>query len=78
MMGQQKSEAQLFNYGVNLEKRVRSDHSLRRVAAAIDFRFVREEVVHRYGGKGNVSVDPEVIMKMSSCSSSMMWRVSAS
>ena len=30
----------------------------------IDFKFVREEVAHRYGSKGNVSVDPEVIMKM--------------
>lgn len=37
MMGQQKSERELFSYAVNLEKRVRSDHPLRRVAAAIDF-----------------------------------------
>ena len=64
MMGQQKSERELFNYAVNLEKRVRSDHPLRRVAAAIDFKFVREEVAPYYGSKGNVSVDPEVIMKM--------------
>jgi transposase len=64
MMGQQKSERELFNYAVNLEKRVRSDHPLRAVAAAIDFRFAREEVGHCYGSKGNVSVDPEVIMKM--------------
>ena len=64
MMGQQKSERELFNYAVNLEKRVRSDHPLRAVAAAIDFRFAREEVGHCYGAKGNVSVDPEVIMKM--------------
>ncbi|MBA3607820.1 MAG: IS1182 family transposase [Chthoniobacterales bacterium] len=63
-MGQQKSERELFSYAVNLEKRVRSDHPLRRVAAAIDFRFVREEVAPCYGSKGNVSVDPEVIMKM--------------
>lgn len=64
MMGQQKSERELFSYAVNLEKRVRSDHPLRRVAAAIDFGFVREEVAHCYGSKGHVSVDPEVIMKM--------------
>ena len=64
MMGRQKSERELFNYAVNLEKRVRSDHPLRAVAAAIDFRFAREEVGHCYGTKGNVSVDPEVIMKM--------------
>src|SRR5947199_10726768 len=64
MMGEQKRERELFSYAVNLEKRVRSDHPLRRVAAAIDFRFVREEVGHCYGIKGNISVDPEVIMKM--------------
>jgi len=64
MMGQQKEERALFSYAINLEKRVRSDHPLRRVAGAIDFQFVREEVAHCYGTKGNVSVDPEVILKM--------------
>jgi transposase len=64
MMGQQKGERELFNYAVNLEKRVRSDHPLRAVAAAIDFQFVREEVTHCYGVKGHVSVDPEVILKL--------------
>jgi transposase len=64
MMGQQKGERELFNYAVNLEKRVRSDHPLRRVAAAIDFAFVREEVAHCYGRNGNESVAPEVILKM--------------
>jgi transposase len=64
MMGEQKSERELFNYAVNLEKRVRSNHPLRRVAAAIDFGFVREEVAHCYGKKGNESVAPEVILKM--------------
>ncbi len=54
MMGEQKSEAQLFNYAVNLEKRVRSNHPLRQVKAAIDFGFVREEVAHCYGKKGNL------------------------
>ncbi len=65
MMGEEKkSEPELFNYAVNLEKRVRSNHPLRRVKAAIDFAFVREEVAHRYGKNGNESVAPEVIMKM--------------
>jgi transposase len=64
MMGEQKRERELFSYAVNLEKRVRSDHPLRRVSAAIDFKFVREEVGRCYGTRGNVSVDPEVIMKM--------------
>jgi len=42
-MGQHKSDPQLFNYAVNLEKRVRAAHPLRRVKATIDFGFVREE-----------------------------------
>lgn len=65
MMGEeQKSEPELFNYAVNLEKRVRANHPLRQIKAAIDFSFVREEVAHCYGKKGNESVAPEVILKM--------------
>src|SRR5437867_10906613 len=64
MMGQRKSEPQLFNYAVNLEKRVRANHPLRRVKAAIDLSFVREEVAHCYGHNGNESVAPAVILKM--------------
>jgi transposase len=64
MMGEQKSEPELFNYAVNLEKRVRANHPLRQVKTAIDFSFVREEVAHCYGKKGNESVAPEVILKM--------------
>lgn len=64
MMGQQQSGPELFNYAINLEKRVRSNHPLRAVKAAIDFGFVREEVAHCYGKNGNESVAPEVILKM--------------
>lgn len=64
MMGEQKQERVLFSYAINLEKRVRSEHPLRRVAAVLDFSFVRQEVAHCYGTKGNVSVDPEVILKL--------------
>jgi len=34
MMGQHKSEAQLFSYAVNLEKRVHANRPLRQVKAA--------------------------------------------
>jgi transposase len=64
MMGEQRQERALFSYAINLDKRVRSDHPLRRVAAVLDFGFVRAEVAHCYGKKGNVSVDPEVILKL--------------
>ena len=64
MMGEQKGERELFSYAINLEKRVRSDHPLRRVARLIDFKFVRAEAPHSYRKNGHVSVDPEVILKM--------------
>ena len=63
-VGQPKTDPQLFNYAVNLEKRVRANHPLRQVKTLIDFRFVREEVAHCYGKNGNESVAPEVILKM--------------
>jgi transposase len=49
---------------VNLEKRIRSDNPLRRIAEVIDFSFVREEVRELYGRNGNESVDPEIILKL--------------
>jgi len=64
MMGKQERQAPLFSYNVNLAKRIRQDHPLRRVDEAVDFSFVRAEVAGFYGWKGNESVDPEVIMKM--------------
>jgi hypothetical protein len=49
MIGQQTGGRDLFNYAVNLEKPVRSDHRLRRVAVAIDFGFVQREVENWQG-----------------------------
>ena len=63
-MGQRRSQPQLFNYAVNLEKRVRANHPLRLIKAAIDFSFVRDEVAHCYGRNGNESVPPEAILKI--------------
>jgi len=64
MMGKRQAERKLFYVGFDLDSRVRSDNPLRRIAEAVDFSFVREEVAGLYGWKGNVSVDPEVILKM--------------
>jgi len=47
-----------------LDKRVRSDHPLRRINETLELDFVRREVAQFYGTKGNVSEDPVVIMKM--------------
>ena len=66
MMGYQPQDDQgkLFYYGFNLEKRIRPDHPLRKIAHLIDFDFIYEEVKDCYGIKGNVSVPPPVILKL--------------
>jgi transposase len=64
MMGQQNQQKELFSYSVDLDRRVRVDHPLRKIAALVDFTFARSEVEHAYGRNGHVSVDPAVILKM--------------
>jgi transposase len=64
MMGELDPQKQLWSCQVNLDKRVRSDHPLRRINQALDLDFVRPEVAKFYGAKGNVSEDPVVIVKM--------------
>lgn len=63
-MGQQNKEISLFSYSVNLEKRVRHDHPLRKFHQVLDLSFVYNEVERFYGDRGNVSVDPIIIVKM--------------
>jgi transposase len=65
MMGHQSPyQNKLFIAGFNLEKRIREDHILRKIAQQIDFNFVYREVKDTYGDNGNVSVPPPVILKM--------------
>jgi transposase len=64
MMGQQNQQKEMFSYHVDLDRRVRADNPLRKIASAIDFSFARAIVQHTYGQNGNVSVDPAVILKM--------------
>jgi transposase len=60
----QQSETKLFHYGVNLEKRIRTNHPLRAVKRAVNFGFVRPKVSGFYGKEGHQSEDPIVLMKM--------------
>ena len=60
----QQTEPTLFHYGVNLEKRVRSNNPLRAIKKAVDFSFVRKRVAGFYGRDGHESEDPIVIMKL--------------
>ncbi len=64
MMGLNQAQTELWVEPVNLARRVPDDHFLRRLNKALDLGFVREEVARFYGRKGNVSVDPVIIMKM--------------
>ena len=64
MMGTKEPQKELFSYSVDLDKRVRPEHPLRRVQELVDFTFVRGEVRGCYGYNGHESVDPAIIMKM--------------
>lgn len=64
MMGTHQPQNELFNYRVNLEKRVRADHPLRRINAILDLSFVRPAVAQFYGNNGHVGVDPVILVKM--------------
>ncbi len=63
-MGKHLPQKSLFSYSVDLDKRVRQNHPLRKVAERIDFSFVREEVKDCYGTNGNEGIDPEIILKL--------------
>jgi hypothetical protein len=58
MMGEKEQQSPLWNYRVNLDKRVR------RINEVLDLSFVRAQVAHIYGRRGNKSVPPEVILRM--------------
>ena len=65
MMGVQSDpQNNLFHYGINLDKRIRDNHPLRKFNELIDFEFVYDEVNDCYGIKGNESVPPPVILKL--------------
>jgi transposase len=65
MMGvQEQPQNSLFYFGVNLDKRIRNNHPLRKVNELIDFHFVYKEVKNFYGKNGNESVPPPVILKL--------------
>lgn len=65
MMGHEpEQQKKLFHYNLDLDRRVRPDHVLRKIDAAVDFSFIYEEVGHTYGDRGNVSVPPPVLLKM--------------
>ena len=63
-MGRHARQNELWSEPVNLAQRIPADHPLRKLRETVKLDFVREEVAGSYGRKGNVSVDPVIVMKM--------------
>lgn len=61
---QEEPQNSLFSFNVSLDKRVRSNHPLRKILSAVDFDFSYSEVKKLYGKNGNESVPPPVILKL--------------
>ena len=57
-------QCKLFYANLNIDKRIRIDHPLRKIDQFIDFNFVSKEVKDKYGPNGNVSVPPPLILKL--------------
>jgi len=65
MLGKpKKTEPKLFYHGVSLERRMPSEHPLRKIKHLVDFDFIRSQVAELYGTNGNQSIDPAVILKL--------------
>lgn len=64
MKVQPPPQTNLFHFVVNIDKRIRADHELRKVKELIDFDFVFAEVRDFYGYNGKESVPPPVILKL--------------
>jgi transposase len=65
MLGcKQQRDPKLFYSLINLDERIRPDNPLRKIHDIIDFSFVRPQVEHFYGSRGNPSIDPIVLMKL--------------
>jgi len=63
-MGVHQPQKDLFSDEVDLDRRVRPDHPLRRLNAVLDLSFVRAEVARCYGFSGHVSVDSVLLVKL--------------
>lgn len=64
MLGKTKKLKPKLFYNVSLEQKVPKGHPLRAIKEKIDFSFVRAKVANSYGARGNVSIDPEIILKL--------------
>src|SRR3989337_949799 len=64
MSFQDPPQRKLFYIGINLDKRIRKNHPLRKIKELIDFDLMYNEVKDKYGYNGNESVPPPLILKL--------------
>lgn len=64
MMGIHQKQGELWAKAVDLGARIPDDHLLRKLDKVLKLDFVRREVAGLYGRRGNVSVDPVVLMRL--------------
>src|SRR3970040_488489 len=64
MSYQDPPQSKLFYMGINIDKRIRKNHPLRKIEELIDFDFIYNEVRDKYGYNGNESIPPPVILKL--------------
>jgi transposase len=64
MMGRLKGgQAQLF-YQFELDDAVPKDHMVRKIHAALDLSWLRDELAPHYSSMGRPSIDPELMIRM--------------
>ena len=64
MMGIHQRQEELWAKAIDLGSRIPEDHILRQLDKVLDLGFVREEVADCYGERGNVSIDPVVLVRL--------------
>lgn len=51
-------------YAFNLDEAVPRDHLVRKIAAVLDFSWLRSELEPHYSHAGRLSIDPELMVRM--------------
>ena len=80
MMGPRQVEQGALFYSFSLEAHVPAEHLLRSIDRFVDLSDVRRDLAPFYSATGRPSVDPELMMLMTSCggcsrrSSAVAWR----
>jgi transposase len=64
MMGERSGSQGRFFYRFDLEKRVPSDHLLRKIDAVLDLSQLRVQLAPHYSHTGRPSIDPELMIRM--------------